>query len=152
MERPEIHTVVFDGNGGVPQVGSLNTDDTGRLPYIPDAARQYYTLDGWYTAAEGGEEITPATVFKQDVTVYAHWIQNVPEKVYVKPLIATLFVGDSRQMSVSTVPETSLPVTWTSDNPDIVAVDADGKITALAYGRAMITATVAGVRGSAFAV
>lgn len=70
---PGEFTISFDGNGGTPSVGSMTT--TGqKLASLPDASRSgSYTFDGWYTEKNGGTEITTATVFVADTTVYAHW-------------------------------------------------------------------------------
>ncbi|MBR5565139.1 MAG: InlB B-repeat-containing protein [Roseburia sp.] len=37
-----------------------------------------YTFLGWYTQSEGGEEITPESIYKNalDTTIYAHWRAN----------------------------------------------------------------------------
>lgn len=45
---------------------------------LPVPRRDYYTFGGWYTEAEGGEQITAETVMNSlsDITVYAHWEQN----------------------------------------------------------------------------
>ena len=70
---PGEFTISFDGNGGTPSVGSLATTDQ-KLSYLPSASRSgSYTFDGWYTEKNGGTEITTATVFVADTTVYAHW-------------------------------------------------------------------------------
>ena len=70
---PGEFTISFDGNGGTPSVGSMTTTDQ-KLPSLPDASRSgSYTFDGWYTEKNGGTEITTATVFVADTTVYAHW-------------------------------------------------------------------------------
>lgn len=70
---PGEFTISFDGNGGTPAVGSMTTTDQ-KLPSLPDASRSgSYTFDGWYTEKNGGTEITTATVFVADTTVYAHW-------------------------------------------------------------------------------
>ncbi len=72
------HTIYFDANGGVvseeSKMASLNME-IGELP-IP--SRDYYTFDGWYSKAEGGEEITAETIMTSltDFTIYAHWIKN----------------------------------------------------------------------------
>lgn len=70
---PGEFTISFDGNGGTPSAGSMTT--TGqKLASLPDASRSgSYTFDGWYTEKNGGTEITTATVFVADTTVYAHW-------------------------------------------------------------------------------
>ena len=70
---PGEFTISFDGNGGTPSVGSMTTTDQ-KLASLPDASRSgSYTFDGWYTEKNGGMEITTATVFVADTTVYAHW-------------------------------------------------------------------------------
>ena len=70
---PGEFTISFDGNGGTPSVGSMTTTDQ-KLASLPDASRSgSYTFDGWYTEKSGGTEITTATVFVADTTVYAHW-------------------------------------------------------------------------------
>ena len=45
---------------------------------LPAATYDYHDLDGWYTAAEGGDKVTASTVFNGtgDVTLYAHWVDN----------------------------------------------------------------------------
>ena len=70
---PTEYTVTFDGNGGTPSVGSMTTTD-GKLAPLPDASRRgSYSFDGWYTEKSGGTEVTTATVFSANTTVYAHW-------------------------------------------------------------------------------
>ena len=70
---PGEFTISFDGNGGTPSVGRRTTTDQ-KLASLPDASRSgSYTFDGWYTEKNGGTEITTATVFVADTTVYAHW-------------------------------------------------------------------------------
>ena len=70
---PGEFTISFDGNGGTPSVGSMTTTDQ-KLASLPDVSRSgSYTFDGWYTEKNGGTEITTATVFAADTTVYAHW-------------------------------------------------------------------------------
>ena len=70
---PTEYTVTFDGNGGTPSVGSVTTTD-GKLASLPSASRRgSYSFDGWYTEKSGGTEVTTATVFSANTTVYAHW-------------------------------------------------------------------------------
>ena len=67
------HIVTFDGNGGTPSVGSMTTTDQ-KLPSLPSASRSgSYSFDGWYTKKNGGTNVTTATVFSANTTVYAHW-------------------------------------------------------------------------------
>ena len=70
---PAEFTVIFDGNGGMPSVGSMTTTDQ-KLPSLPSASRSgSYSFDGWYTEKSGGIKITKDTVFHANTTVYAHW-------------------------------------------------------------------------------
>ncbi|MBQ4340525.1 MAG: S-layer homology domain-containing protein, partial [Firmicutes bacterium] len=73
----EEYTVNFDLNyvGGV-DPSPLTTGVGGKLSGLPDADRDGYTFKGWYTVAEGGEEVTTDTVFNADATVYAQWQEN----------------------------------------------------------------------------
>ena len=67
------YTIIFDGNGGTPSVGSLTTTNQ-KLSSLPSASRSgSYSFDGWYTKKNGGTEITTDTEFPADTTVYAHW-------------------------------------------------------------------------------
>ena len=45
---------------------------------LPTPVRDGYTFLGWFTAAEGGEQITESTVVAGNVTYYVHWKQNAP--------------------------------------------------------------------------
>ena len=70
---PAEFTVIFDGNGGMPSVGSMTTTNQ-KLTSLPSASRSgSYSFDGWYTEKSGGTKITTATVFSAKTTVYAHW-------------------------------------------------------------------------------
>ena len=70
---PTEFFVTFDGNGGMPSVGSMTTTDR-KLTSLPSASRSgSYSFDGWYTEKSGGTKITKDTVFSANTTVYAHW-------------------------------------------------------------------------------
>ena len=70
---PTEFIVTFDGNGGMPSVGSMTTTDQ-KLSSLPSASRSgSFSFDGWYTKKSGGTKITTDTVFSANTTVYAHW-------------------------------------------------------------------------------
>lgn len=80
--------VTFDANGGV-----LGTEtDYKMVPYnglmgeLPFASRDYYTFKGWFTEAEGGEEVTAETLMTSliDITLYAHWEEHAPSAWVLK--------------------------------------------------------------------
>lgn len=71
----------------VPETGGMFTSatqlgqDTYSLPEPP--IRDGYSFDGWYTAADGGEEVTVSTPVKDgNFSVYAHWTEG-HEHAYV---------------------------------------------------------------------
>ncbi len=69
---PTEFIVTFDGNGGMPSVGSMTTTNQ-RLSSLPGASRSKHSFDGWYTEKSGGTKITTDTVFSANTTAYAHW-------------------------------------------------------------------------------
>ena len=77
--EPMVYTMMFNANGGTTPVSLINTFrvDTP-IGTMPEPTRQYYTFDGWYTAAEGGTKITPTYTHPttNTITVYAHWIPH----------------------------------------------------------------------------
>lgn len=67
--------VTFNANGG-------SVGQTSKIVYmgqqygaLPTPERQYFAFKGWYTAAEGGTQITAETMvnIKVNQTLYAHW-------------------------------------------------------------------------------
>ncbi len=72
------YTVTFDANGGTCATATMTTDPSGKLlSSMPTPTRDKYAFDGWFTAAEGGTQVTTSKVFTEDTTVYAHWTKNV---------------------------------------------------------------------------
>ena len=70
---PTEFTIIFNGNGGTPSVGSMRTTDQ-KLTSLPTATRSgRYSFDGWYAEKSGGTKVSTATVFSENTTVYARW-------------------------------------------------------------------------------
>lgn len=66
--------VTFDLNGGdgvAPTKQEVEKYKTATS--VADPSRQYYNLDGWYTAKEGGERYDWSQPVTSDTTLYAHW-------------------------------------------------------------------------------
>ena len=100
-------TVTFDSNGGTSLPSSERTravnsgDVYGELP-VP--TRSGYRFAGWYTAASGGDPVTPQSVVRQYAshTVYAHWSSNS------SPQVTTGEVGTSSGKNTFTIKLNSL--------------------------------------------
>lgn len=72
---PMTYTVTFDANGGECTTASMTGTVDAAIGELPVPTRQYYTFNGWFTAATGGTQITSAYVQSSDesITVYAQW-------------------------------------------------------------------------------
>lgn len=73
--------------------------------------------------------------------------------VEIAPWAAPITVGSAVQLDATARtatgdPRTGVSLTWTSDKPNVAAVDAAGVVTALAPGKALITATTGDAKGS----
>ena len=68
-----IYTVKFDANGGSGGVVSRKCNVLGTLP---TTKRTGYTFKGWFTAPDGGTEVTASTLPANNATYYAQWRAN----------------------------------------------------------------------------
>ena len=74
IESAEFCTVTFNANGG--DGGTARSVKKGyAIGTLPDATYEGHTLDGWFTSASGGTEISSETVVTGNVTYYAHWTE-----------------------------------------------------------------------------
>lgn len=69
------YTVSFDANGGDVTPDSMTVTYNGNYSGLPTLTRTGYTFNGWFTAAEGGQQVTASTKVQitADQTLYAHW-------------------------------------------------------------------------------
>ena len=76
--QAKSYTVQFDAQGG--SVTPTSKSVTYDSPYgaLPEPVKAENTFAGWYTAFNGGEKITAATVVKITATqtLYAHWLSD----------------------------------------------------------------------------
>ncbi len=73
---PLIYTVTWDANGGACATPTSSVQEYTAVGELPEASREGYTFDGWFSAAEGGEQISAETIITQDTTFYAHYTEN----------------------------------------------------------------------------
>ena len=124
VDTPNNHTVMFNANGGtVNEITRSVPPGTavGTLP-IPNN-RAGYDFVGWFTLAEGGDEISASTIINNDVTFYAHWNRYV---------VATVDGVDyySLQEAINAVPQTNVAktVTLVHNTTEYVETKANQKI------------------------
>ena len=70
--------VLFNAAGGTVTPSSKIVKCGDKYGTLPVPTRAYYTFNGWYTQAAGGERVTEATILSTttDVTLFARWTQN----------------------------------------------------------------------------
>lgn len=67
------YRITYDANGGSCMVASAEAGISNKLAGLATPTRDGFNFDGWFTEADGGEQITTDTVFTDDTTIYAHW-------------------------------------------------------------------------------
>ena len=69
-------TITWNANGGTVTPASSSYTYNGSTVELPTPTRVGYDFDGWYTAADGGTEITEIGTTNKpsaNITYYAHW-------------------------------------------------------------------------------
>ena len=66
-------TVTFDPNGGSVSPATRSVESGAAIGELPTPTREGYTFAGWWTAVDGGIQISESTRVVGDVTYYAHW-------------------------------------------------------------------------------
>lgn len=66
-------TVSFDPMGGRTQYETLVVEKGNALELLPEAEKEGFVFDGWYTAKDGGEVYNVETMVENNITLYAHW-------------------------------------------------------------------------------
>jgi uncharacterized repeat protein (TIGR02543 family) len=70
------YTVIFDANGGTSSFSEQTYTFGVAFAELPTASRPDYTFAGWWTAPDGGAQITVDTIvpaLAPGYTLYAHW-------------------------------------------------------------------------------
>lgn len=80
--------VTFDANGGLLSPNTKTLTKGSKIGEMPVPALKGYRFDGWYTAKDGGVEITSETLVAKNMTLYAKWT--------AKPYIVRYHKNDSQ--------------------------------------------------------
>lgn len=115
----------------------LSTDASGKLVFTKYAGAYLPANQSYLVVPEGTPDdvtIMTETEYNQRIVLVTGIALNTSE--------ATLKVGETLQLTASVLPQyaTDMTVSWTSDAPEIAAVDANGVVTAVAPGNVVITA------------
>ena len=73
------YTLNFNANGGIVSTSSKVITYGSTFGTLPTPIRDYYTFNGWYTAASGGSKVSSSTIMGAgNTTIYAQWSEKVP--------------------------------------------------------------------------
>ncbi len=83
---PPIYTATFNANGGTVGEATRSVYYGAAVGVLPvPTLNDDYEFVGWFTAAEGGEQITAATIVTADVTFFAQWKRKVIDPESLDP-------------------------------------------------------------------
>ena len=68
-----IWTVTFNANGGTVAEASRVVTNECAVGELPAPTYDGHTFDGWFTASDGGSQVSNETIVTTNVTFYAHW-------------------------------------------------------------------------------
>lgn len=81
-KEPKLVNITVDFNGGDGAGVCWRREVGETYGSLPEATRDGYTLDGWYTSRRGGKRVTSSTRIDgedEQITLYAHWTKEEPE-------------------------------------------------------------------------
>ncbi len=130
----------------IPTITPIDADNKNVTYVSSDPSVAVVDENGIVTGVSGGTTIILVTTEERGlvasckVTVY-----EFVTSVVITDDIKNINYGVSRKLNVEVKPDTATNrgVTWSSSNSNVIKVDAKGKITAVGYGTAEITAMAA---------
>jgi uncharacterized protein YjdB len=146
--------------GGTAQLTALAADSagravTGRTTTWTSSDERVATVSsaGLVTAVSAGTTQIRATVEGRSATLAVSVLPSPVAAVALSIARASLTVGDTARVTARLTdaqgrPVAGRPVAFSTDVPNVVAVDSTGLVTALAPGAARVVATSDGVTGS----
>ena len=125
-------TGTLNANGGVLADGTeSNTVENLALVDLPTPTRPGYTFLGWFTAADGGDEVTIATAIASGATLYAHWEETTYTYNYIDNGDGTVTLSHSTEDGwwvnepISPTPVGAFTVPDEIDGKRVVAIGND---------------------------
>ncbi len=109
---------------------------------LATSAKGYVSVSGSKVTGQyyGSATITARAQNGVEASIKVKTVKQ-PTSIALNHKTLGLSIGESAQLSYTLSSGSDSAISWTSSNPDVATVDADGKITALAQGSAVITAS-----------
>lgn len=153
LTLPQTLTLV---EGGAPQSAAAVVEPADATDYIVNYRSSddgIVTVDaaGTVTPVAAGEALVTAEITDKGLAATCHVVVTPALKALHLPADAvTLAPGDKESLTLQSEPEDAdlSGVAWTSSDEAVATVDGDGTVTALAEGKATVTASLNGVEAS----
>lgn len=126
----------------------FSIDRTGVVANSTTEGTEYIVVTYNPPCYDDGEHSTVLTITSDNglndikVTITAKSVKDSQELSWVEPINTNILKGTTAKIEATAT--SGLGVTYTSDNTNVLTVDADGNITAIGEGGATITASQAG--------
>jgi uncharacterized protein YjdB len=144
LDRPAVRLFVGDSVQLSAKISPAGASDPSLEWLSSDASVASVTAEGLVRAVgTGSAEITARSKESPGVAAAAQLISTQPVKsVAFEEASLTLYAGEKARpkTSIRPVGATEKSLAWTSSNPDIVSVSADGELEARKNGTAIVTA------------
>ena len=143
-ERQEVWRALFHHQGEASVSRYANTGKTVTLPQPAELDISEGQALSFYAADDIDQRFTAATPLSEDVDVYVYY-QTAQLSISADTLTFLMSQRENvrtQRLTTTQAPELSRPeVDWTSADPAIVSVEADGTVKALKAGHTVVTAT-----------
>lgn len=150
---PSIYKVEYELYGGVLPEETKEEYTFGEgMESLPVPVLETKRLEGWYTDEEFTKQITSIDKLSYgDMKLYAKWIDAQAESITLNVSSLSIKQDAAAYLQVTEIlpaDTADKTITYESSNPSIATVDADGKITGIAAGNAVISAKVGEIQES----
>lgn len=149
--KQSTYTITFDSQeGSAVDAKTVSVGDT--VTDLPVPERQGYKFEGWFDAAEDGNQVTEVKSDK-DVTLYAHWTVKNVEKLELNKHELTVKSGDALDLKYTYAPDdaANAEFEWKSSDTDVISISMEGDTPVFHYnGTGTVQLTVSTKDGSIY--
>ena len=140
----EMVTIHFDSHGGT-SISDIEIENETKIgENLPSNITKYhYLFDGWYTTDSYETKVTSDTVVNGSTTYHAKWNKTVYD-LDIQNDDITLPNQGTGSIIINNASEIGETFTFSSDFPDLVAVDSEGNLTALAIPDFLVKVRITG--------
>lgn len=111
------NTITLDMNDGSGDTSTLAVEDGEIIETIPTPIRTGFEFMGWYSLAEGGDELDPNGTYNSDTTYYAHW-----EVAYTAQINGTKYLTLQEAINAVDTDNVQVVITILNDTKENVSI------------------------------